>query len=212
MNRRNGQHLKLFSYLLVLLFLSGCTAAFKPVTAVNQSANDAKLIALTHWELKGRMAFKSQQESVSAYVRWVQNKQNFSLTLTNVIGVTILSLSFDGSIATLDVDGEQYTHTDPQQLLFDVSGWEIPVNRLSYWVKGLAAATDKTRRTSDGLVTQITSAVSHQNNRTNPQALWKVDFGQYAQEKGIVLPRNLTISQNLHAVSIKLKINEWTII
>ncbi|MBT0587325.1 lipoprotein insertase outer membrane protein LolB [Alteromonas oceanisediminis] len=202
-------------YVAIAAVLAGCTTAYQPVKTVNQSVNDAKLIKLVKWELRGRMAIKTDQESVSAYVRWHQQKDQFEFTLTNVLGVTLLTLTFDGQLAELTIDDKNYRDTDPQRLLEDVSGWQIPVDLLPIWVKGLARPQDKTTRTSEGLLTQILPSGS--------ASKWRVDFSGYSREVignnndkqpvSVVLPRQLTIQQNAGATartfSLKLKVNHW---
>lgn len=189
--------------LLLTSFLMACTAVVKPPEIVNATANDAKLITLTDWQLRGRMAFKSDTESFSASVRWVQTGDEFEFILSNVIGITLLELDYQEGVANLIVDGNTYTGSDPERLIQEVSQWQIPIQDMQRWIKGLSNNLELTKRDERGLLREIIPAGTLNN--------WQVDYTEYTQAKGVVLPRQLLIIKQQPTISIKFKINQWTI-
>ncbi|WP_100658338.1 lipoprotein insertase outer membrane protein LolB [Alteromonas flava] len=186
-----------------LFTLSACKTPPRLPDLINITANDQRLIAMTHWNLSGRLAFKSEQESFSAYLRWQQRGDDYNLVLSNLVGVTLLSLSVNEGIVTLEADGEIYQHNDAETLIYEVSGWPIPVADMQFWVKGIARQNDIVRRNQQGLIEQL------QVLDNSPQ--WQVDYTQYTQSQETVLPQLLTIRQQQN-LSLKLKVNQWEIL
>lgn len=188
--------------ILFVAFLTACTTVVKPPDIVNSTANDAKLIELTDWQLRGRMAFKSETESFSASVRWIQTGDEFEFILSNVIGVTLLELEFKDDIANLVVDGNTYSGSDPERLIWQVSQWDIPIKDMQRWVKGLSNIQEIAKRDERGLLREIIPA--------GALSSWQVDYTEYTQANDIVLPRQLVITKQRPTISIKFKINQWT--
>ena len=187
---------------LFCLVMWGCQTPPPPPQFINATANDQKLIELTRWQFRGRLAFKSEQETFSANVRWQQNEQDTRFILTNVVGITLLELHIEDGITRIQADGEEYTGTDAQQLIEQISGWQIPLTQMLRWVKGLAQSNELSSRADNGLLKHI---VYTQNMRS-----WTVDYQRFTQANGIALPRQLSIKDD-NDVSIRLKVNEWTI-
>ena len=188
--------------LLVIGVLAGCKSPPPPPEFVNATQNDQRLIAMNQWELRGRMAFQNADERFSANVRWQQQGNDLSFKLTNVVGVTLLDMSIKDGITYLNVDDKDFSGSDPEQLIADVSGWRIPITAMQRWVKGLALNTEIANRQSNGLLDSITWL--------SGQGQWQVTYQRYTQFQGIALPQQLLIEQN-DTLSIRLKINEWTV-
>ncbi|WP_100641782.1 lipoprotein insertase outer membrane protein LolB [Alteromonas facilis] len=196
-------HRILFVLFLSLMSLSACKSPPPPPDVVNVTINDEKLSLMHNWNLRGRLAFKSEQESFSAYVRWQQRGDAYTFTLTNLVGVTLLSLTVDEHEAVLEADGETYRHNDAEALIYEVSGWPIPVTAMKNWVKGTARSHDIVTRDDKGLLATVVVPLA-----SGP---WHVNYQQYTQESGIVLPRMMTISQSEN-LSIRLKVNQWEVL
>lgn len=188
--------------LLSMTVLAACKTPPPPPEFVNATQNDQRLIALTEWQLRGRMAFQNADERFSANVRWQQQGDDLTFKLTNVVGVTLLDMTIRDGITYLNVDDKDFTGRDPEQLIADVSGWRIPINAMQRWVKGLALNTEIAERQSNGLLDSITWL--------SMQGQWRVSYQRYTQYQGIALPQQLLIEQS-DTLSIRLKVNEWTI-
>ncbi|MDM7861192.1 lipoprotein insertase outer membrane protein LolB [Alteromonas sp. ASW11-36] len=191
---------RLSLFLLLIASLWGCKTPPPPPEFVNATANDQKLIELVNWELRGRMAFKSADESFSANMRWQQNGEDLSFKLTNLVGVTLLDMQVTDGRTVLTIDGEEYTGDEPGELIYDVSGWQIPIRAMQRWVKGLALENEYSIRDDKGLLQKI--------QVNSLRGAWLVDYQQFTQSNSIVLPRQLLITQDPN-IEIKLKINRW---
>ena len=186
---------------LLVQIILGCTS-IKPATEIiNSSINDAKLLAISDWQSRGRMAFRSETENISASFRWVQNGDDFEYILTNTLGIRLLSITYKDSVATIVTDGKTYTGTDPEHLAFQVSGWRIPILSLRFWVRGLARRDDLIKRDTSGLLREITPSGSLNQ--------WQATFSEFQQVDDLVLPRQMELNQPLSNVQIRLRINRW---
>lgn len=191
---------RLSIFCLLIVSLWGCKTPPPPPEFVNATANDQKLIELVKWELRGRMAFKSADESFSANMRWQQNGEDLSFKLTNVVGVTLLDMQVVDGRTVMTIDGEKYTGDEPEALIYQFSGWQIPIRAMQRWVKGLALDNEFSTRDDKGLLEQI--------EVLGQRGTWLVDYQQFTQSNSIVLPRQLLITQT-PSIEIKLKINRW---
>lgn len=165
----------------------------KPVTI--EPASTLKI-----WQFKGRVAIKTAKESHIIRIIWKQNGDDTSLRLYGSFGKTYAYLETNSQIATLKVEDKTYQDTDPQRLLYDVLGWNIPVNEMQTWVKGFLPESQK-------------NSVKYQYSRGNLIRLeyqpWTIDFNEYKIFEHYRLPVKLKLTHP--KFSIKFSIQRWTI-
>jgi len=115
------------------------TAGVLDATTVfaTQSAREARLAALDTWQLEGRAAFASGREGASARIRWIQRGEHFDIALAAPVTGRTWRLHGGLDAATLDgLDGGSRTGPDAEALLFEATGWRLPVRHLPAWVRG----------------------------------------------------------------------------
>ena len=97
-------------------------------------------------------------------------------------------------------DGTVHRADSIDQLVRIQLGWEIPVDKLSWWVRGLAAPGEYQQRLIDeeGKLSELL-----QNG-------WTVQFGRYRSFKGISLPVKLVARQA--DWKVKLAISDWKLL
>ncbi|MDO6695566.1 lipoprotein insertase outer membrane protein LolB [Aliiglaciecola sp. 3_MG-2023] len=188
---------------LLLLVLSGCVTSTKINQSINSERHQQQLSNLTNWKIKGRLAFKSEEEKVSAYMNWQQGTNQFDLQLNTFIGTNILKMQSDDNYTSLEVDDQTYTDTDANRLIFRVTGWNIPVEKLGLWVKGQHTEKDNVVYDEFGLVSQLEA-------KCRECVPWTLTFSDYQKVEGLWLPHliQLTNTQNV-ANQIKIKISSW---
>lgn len=187
--------------LLCCLFLAACSV--KPphkLTDIDVSqASEANA-----WEIQGKLAFRSNADKFSTNLFWFHdntfNQPHDDLKLTTVIGTTVLSLTSQYGLTSIDVQGKTYTDRDPQQLISRVSGMQIPLNKLPLWITGQVTPDDEVLEyNSDGTIKAFTSKDMGED--------WQVKFISYQQQSGASVPRLLQIDRA--DVQIKIQINQW---
>lgn len=191
---------------LIALGLSACTITPDgPQTAVNLPLQLEKLKDVTHWQIRGKMAIRKNREAISANLNWKTDGADFDFRLTNVLGVTLAHMSYRDGLATLEADGETYTHTNPSVLIYSVTNWDIPIDKLQNWIKGLPLQQDDYRLNDNQLLLSLSPGCS-------ACGFWQVNYGQYGNIDGVWLPHQLTLTQPQHSDTlIKIKINQWKI-
>ena len=111
--------------------------------------------------------------------------------------------NFKDGFSTLTFDGNVFTGKDPEQLIWRVSQWQIPIKPMQRWVKGLSNNQEMVQRDQRGLLRTIIPT-GRLNN-------WQVDYTEYTQTANIVLPKQLVISRQQPFASIKFKVNQWIV-
>lgn len=188
------------TYLWVMLstiLFSGCSTTI-PDNLIPVSVN--KVQQASAWEMQGKLAVRTSQDRFSTNIYWLHSPQRDELTLTTVLGTTLLSLSSQDGLVTLNVDGETYQDTNAQRLLTRVSGWSIPIDSLPLWLTGQLTAGDK-----------LISSDSQQrpSKLVNSQQLppWQVEFKSWQKQSGADVPRLLNLTRG--DLRLKLQLNKW---
>ncbi|WP_418357418.1 lipoprotein insertase outer membrane protein LolB [Shewanella basaltis] len=184
--------------IITLLLLTGCTITpSEQITPIKVS----QAAQAQAWELQGKIAVKTADDKFSTNLYWLHQQQANDLRLTTVLGTTVLLLTTNEGLATLEVDGKTYHDRSAQDLLTGISGWSIPLDSLPLWITGQIGENDHVvSYHSDGTVKQL---LSHDS-----QADWHVTFMSWQQQGGALVPKLLKIERD--DVQIKLQTNQWT--
>lgn len=91
------------------------------------------------FELGGRINLRVQQESFPGRVRWQHAPSFDELWFYSPIGTAVAHLRQDQDGAVLVTsEGREYRARALHQLALDVLGWDLPIEAMPYWVRGLA--------------------------------------------------------------------------
>ncbi|MCH1929321.1 lipoprotein insertase outer membrane protein LolB [Shewanella sp. A25] len=180
-----------------LLFLGGCQNL--PQTELSPiSVSSAKQAQA--WELQGKLAIKTPEDKLSANLYWRHSDNHDELTLTTMLGTTILTLEATPDSAHLNVDGKDYRDTNAQALLQRVSGWSIPIANLPLWITGQAGKTDIVDSFDEqGRPKQLTSS------QTPPP--WSVSYLSWQTQSGAIVPYQLKVERR--DLQLKFQLNQW---
>lgn len=190
---------------MLFLLVSACTTTDIPLADSvlfqdkNQRANE--IIKLNNWTIKGKIAFISPEEKQSANIYWQQKDDDIILKLTTFLGVNVLSLTSNNNIYTLKSDGKTWHDDNIENLLRQVSGINLPVQALSFWIKGLKASND------DMISYSTTTDLPEQLQAYVDGKYWHIDYKRYQLIDNYRLAKSFTIKQN--QLTIKLLINTW---
>ena len=188
--------LRIFS-LACLLVLAGCTTTQPQRDQVNWQQERARLEQLTHWELSGKMAIITARQKGSARLNWQQNGDDYRLNLTSLIGTHILELSRSkGEITLPDNEGKVHPSQDAEALVYQLTGWNIPVTGLPEWIKGLPGEAEF----------ELNPDASLASVRDGQ---WQIVYGDYRDQDNYRLPHLLTMTGQ--GSRLKLQINQWTL-
>lgn len=186
----------------VILMLYAC-AYPKPEHKTNLSLTP-------DWILQGRIALTTPSERTQGHLYWQQHNEDYVIRLSGPIGQGQFILSQTGSKALLrDVKHNVYEGRKGEQLLYEQTGWYIPLSGLRYWLKGQFSPhlPRQTQYDQYGRLSSLT------------QSDWEINYLRYKTFAGNALPTELliknkrgsTTSTSSASWEIRLAIHEWTL-
>jgi outer membrane lipoprotein LolB len=185
---------------ILVFFLAGCGTLSKPTVSLNSTIHQLSLKQQENWLIKGKIGFKNSEKNQSANFRWQQDQQQYQLNLTSIIGTSLLNLKGDKKGVTLTTDNETYQDSDPSYLIWRVTGWQIPVEKLRLWVKGQHQKNDKVLISSQGWINQLQPMCNNCKN-------WLINYDNYKSVDGIWLPHKVLLQNNNNQLIIR--VNKW---
>lgn len=201
--------LKLIRFITILFASSLLSACASFVTPAGRSANNetmswqarkTQLNRIHAWRISGAVAIKTKQQAFTASLNWRQrNYANFKIYLFGPLGMGAVTLFGAPSNVVLHANNQKYTAQSASQLLQQQLGWQLPVNNLYYWVRGLPAP---------GSVNRIRYDRFHHITYLNQRG-WRIHYLQYTGVGRYDLPSKIYL-QNRY-MSGRLIISRWTI-
>ena len=130
----------------LLLSITACTIIPKPDIGTIDSLWDQRrqnLTAKADWDIRGRIAIYVDGKAETASFRWQRDNDIMKIIINAPFGqgALLIESKMDdnlGLIYQLTLpDNKTYLGKTPESLLSQRFGWEIPVNGLNQWVKGV---------------------------------------------------------------------------
>jgi len=190
-------------FLLLGLVYSGCSPVPRRIeeTPAYTLAYDLRLKhlrLLDHWALDGRLAISDGKEGGSGSFSWAQDDRMTRISFRGTLGKGAWQLRSDASGARLELaSGEVHYAPSIAELVRKQVGWKVPVNALSWWIKGLADPKDWETRTLD----------EEGRLRSLRQFGWEVDFANYGEPDNFWLPAKLVARRGDY--SVKMVVRNW---
>lgn len=161
-------------------------------------SRQAILGELDRWQFNGRVAVKAHDDGFNGKLRWRQDEDAFSATLSGPLGIGTVRIEGDGSgVQITDKDGVTTVLTDVESELYYRYGWTIPVESLRYWVLGIPDPRVPAQTEFDEL-----DRLSHLQQRG-----WGVEVGRYREAGGQQMPARLVASSN--ETTVRMVIDKW---
>jgi outer membrane lipoprotein LolB len=180
--------------LLLILLLAGCAASPRPETA----PAGATPAAVTDWKFNGRISLTRGDQGWHAGLDWENRADRYRLQVSGPLGQGALQLAGDpAGVMLIDSESRVYTAPDADTLLAQVTGWDIPVTGMQYWVRGLSAPGDAIRVTldPDGRLAQL------------EQSGWVITYQRYRSIGGYDWPAKLRLVHD--DLAVRLVIDQW---
>ncbi|QQP98263.1 lipoprotein insertase outer membrane protein LolB [Lysobacter enzymogenes] len=119
--------------------------------AAREAARAARVRAAAQWSLSGRIAVSNAGKGGSGRIEWSQRGANYQVALSAPVTRQSWRLSGGADGARLEgLDGGPREGADAAELLFQATGWDIPVAALSDWLRGLPAGAGRDARIVPG--------------------------------------------------------------
>jgi len=185
---------------VVLLALTACAPVRvreTPAAASAQAAREAQLRARTNWTITAHIGVSNGQDGGSGDLVWTQHGDRYDFTVHAPVTGRTWKLSGDADAAVLEgVDPQPDRGSDPERLLRERLGWDVPLANLGAWVRGLrAAGAAKVEYDARNLPVLI------------EQAGWKVEYRDWLGDSDPPLPRKLFASRG--GARVRVVIENW---
>ncbi|TCK19217.1 outer membrane lipoprotein LolB [Thiogranum longum] len=184
-----------------LLLLSACATQaplHQPADSGSWEAHKASVAALRDWQVRGRLAVRTDEEGWSAAFDWKQDDDNYRIRLRGPFGQGAIELEGGDTGVWLKRAGRPAEFsTRPEILLEQQSGWRLPVAGLDYWLRGLPDREGDARTRLDA-AGRLASLQQHG---------WQIEYRDYRDYGGYALPARLDLQRD--GVHVKLLVDEW---
>lgn len=196
--------------LIVLATLGACTSIQiepLPEGMTDQPPRDwtaraASLRELDHWELSGKLAVRQPSDSGTAIINhWIQDGEAYDLALSSSflgMGSTTLK-GVPGFIELTLPNGETYRSGEPEVLVEAATGWQLPLENLSWWIRGLPSPASDYRLLFDD---QGSLAIIRQDGWEIRYDRWQTFLSNYPE-----LPARITALKQDKRV--RLVVSDW---
>ncbi|MGA9031340.1 MAG: lipoprotein insertase outer membrane protein LolB [Sulfuricaulis sp.] len=195
---------------------AGCATApaLPPVEnpAATWQARQTELRPITTWKIQGRMSMRTAEEGWQASLSWVREGDRHRIDIIGPLGRGHLRLTRDNQGAELrDADQHSWHAENPEQLLYQTTGWLLPLDGLNYWVLGLPLPDSAASQELD----------PQGRLKTLSQSGWDIRFLEYARYGALDLPSKLFIKRqgrgmngspaNDATLEVRLVIERWAL-
>ncbi|MDH3343270.1 MAG: lipoprotein insertase outer membrane protein LolB [Gammaproteobacteria bacterium] len=203
--RLNGVSGRVLVLLLAALLVGCATHSVAPALdaeAVDRlwESRQAQLGELAGWQMKGRVAVKSEQDSWSASMSWQQQAEAFDIRFSSMLGQRMAQLKGDALTASLYLpDDRVLSASNVSELLDDELGWSVPMDGLRYWLVGMPApmAVGKSNKALDELG----------RLQWLEQSGWRIEYQRYRAAGILEVPKKMVLTRN--DLRVRLVIDRW---
>ncbi len=159
-----------------------------------------QLSSLNHWQAEGRLAASNGSKGGNASFVWLQKGESYQVKLFGPFGSGSVHITGHPQFVELrEANGKTTRAQSPEQLLKKVSGMQIPVTGLRYWLLGLPSP-------------QTQSSAQHLNDNGYLKHLaqqgWNVIYENYQTQNSPALPSKLRLQNG--NVKLKMIVTNWT--
>ncbi len=196
----------LLTGLILLTLLWGCCCT--PPVIVDQQITppDVTSPLPENWTVNGRISIINEQENWYAKFIWIQQGEDYQISFTGPLGETELQISQRAGQIHLKTPSGESRGDNLEQLIYQQSGWVLPVSSLRFWIQGLPDP-----QTPAQLAYTETVDIAPQISEIT-QAGWRIQYTKkfwLDSDTGAVmqLPKKITAVKT--DMKIKLIVTRW---
>lgn len=180
--------------LLCGLLLAACTTLKPAAIVVDPSRVSA-------FDLTGRVNVRVETKAYPGRIHWQHAPSTDEVWLYSPVGTAVAHMRHDASGALLVTsDGKEYRADDLKVLSRQVLGWDLPLEDLQYWVRGLESPALGTAEREDDEGGKL---------KLLKQGGWQVAYLDWAPAGASGLPSKLDVSGA--GLRMRLVVDEWKI-
>lgn len=187
--------MRTFIFILMLSLLAACSSV--PQFSADLPGREA----VRNFAVEARFALKIERvgetvQNGSGRLNWDHENGSDRIFLANPLGAGLAEIEVTSARSRLRMsNGELREHANPDLLLQQVTGYALPVSRMSHWLLGRAGGDGELRRDAGGRPQMLR------------EAGWQVEY-EYADSNPAGLPSILRINR-ANEVMLTLRIEAW---
>jgi len=152
------------------------------------------------WLLDGRVSMTAEDQSATVSIRWHEMADGYQIDLRGALGAGRVRVTGEEGQAVLaTADGQRHSAGSPAELMQAVTGYDLPVEFLRWWVVGQPVPWLDGRVRVD----EAGRALAMQ------QAGWDVRYDDYQLADDHPLPGRIAVSRN--DIGVRLAVQQWDI-
>lgn len=187
---------------LLIPILAGCAGAQRMDAPVNEDwqRRYAVLESMEDWDFTGRIAVRDDREAHNSRIRWRQRGENFVINLWGALNIGATEITGNPQQVRLHQERQEPLVTEtPEELIREQLGYELPVDNLRYWIKGIPAPGERATPTFN----------EHNQLTTLHQSGWQINYLGYTNYSLETLPTQIRMEK----YPLRLEfIMRWTVI
>lgn len=183
------------------IYLAGCslqgTQPQPPnINTISWEEHQSMLKKYLNWELSGKVGIRTNENSQSASLIWLQEQQHYQIDIHGPWGQGGASITGMPGDVTVNVSGgEQFKGSNPEFILYNELGWELPINDIYWWIRGLPSPE-----------TPYTHSLENNRLKSLQQRGWDIQYIRY-NSLTPALPNKVRLTRN--ELKITVVVNSW---
>lgn len=192
---------------LILLVLSMSLAACVSQQPLNQISNwnsyQRQLGAIDEWQIRGKLTIKMPGDAIRPRIHWQQKSHEYAIRLWLALGQGTTWLYGNDQEVRLERAGSETLYArSAEQLLSENLGYEIPVEDLRYWVRGIPAPyapVQASQLSAEGTLESL------------EQSGWSLEYERYQRQGQWNLPSHIVAVRDEGEIEITLRVSKWDV-
>ncbi len=168
--------------------------------AAYQATREAQLASLGDWSMSGRIALSNGKDGGSGRIEWKQAGARFEVALAAPVTRQSWRVTGGEGQAVLEgLEGGPHRGANAHDLILDATRWDIPVDALAGWVRGVPGPGAQVDYGADGRLAGLA------------QDGWTVAYTAWAptrSDPSLAMPARLEATKG--QARVRLAIDEWT--
>lgn len=186
---------------LIALLLASCQSAPPLQETTAWQARRDQLLAMSHWQLQGRVNARYENESHTPRIRWQQEEETYTIRLWGTLNAGATLIQGQPGFVTFEQGGEVRTASSPEALILEHLGYELPVSQLEYWIRGLPTPGEQ-HQLELGEFNEVLSL---------QQSGWTLEYDDYRLFGDYSLPRRVEMSRSEHNIRLTFVGLNWSV-